>query len=490
LEKGNGGGFEPLRVRGVKVLQFPFFKMKTIPSHPPLQKGGWVDFQKKRLFIVAALLLAVLGWWPEEIGMAGEDGSTSLTTIQKTLSEHFSFDFRILTYGITQELAHSSQNAGINFLQIPHYLADMEIRPDLRLNIDPLELSVKPRMRLEYNVWREGNRKGESQWVDDWYINEWLARLKVLQNLFISYGRENLQWGPSFLFSPSNPFFEDNGRRNPYLEVPGMDFGRLVWIPGSSWTISFIANTDEGWNKPISPDPFEKTYTLKVDYTGRENYGSMILSYKEDSQTSLGFFGGWTISDAILLYGEGVIAQGSKALYPKEDSSPFGASMQKLYKDDHTIKPVLLAGGSYTFGINGTLTLEYSYHSPGYSDAEADRYYSLRRKAAEAIRFGGLVSASGQMTLGQTVNTRLRFLRKNYALIQYTQNNIKNSIDLVLRWTQNLDDGSGQFTGLVTYSLGNHLELFSVGTVMAGGKDTEFRSILDYQWMIGLKYTL
>ena len=93
------------------------------------------------------------------------------------------------------------------------------------------------------------------------------------------------------------------------------------------------------------------------------------------------------------------------------------------------------------------------------------------------------------MTLGQTAGTGLRFLRKNYAMLQYTQNNIKNSIDLVLRWTQNLDDGSGQFTGLVTYSLGKHMELFSVGTVMAGGKNTEFGSILDYQWMIGLKYT-
>jgi hypothetical protein len=443
---------------------------------------------KKHFLTVVVLFMAALGCLPE-IGIAGEDSPTSLTSIQEKLKEYFSLDFRILTYGIIQEPANSSQNAGINFLQIPHYLADLEIRPDLHFSIDPIDLSVKPRMRLEYSVWREGYRKGESKWDDDWYINEWLARLKVLQNLFISYGRENLQWGPSFLFSPSNPFFQDNGRRNPYLEVPGMDFGRVVWIPGSSWTLSFIANTDEGRNKTIGPDPFERTYSLKVDYTGRENYGSIILSYREDSQTLLGFFGGWTVSDAILIYGEGVIGQGSKALYPKEDSTPFGASMIKLHEDDSTIKPVLLIGGSYTFGMNGTLTLEYTYYSPGYSDAEADRFYSLRQKAAEAISSGGLVSALGQMTLGQTAITGLRFLRKNYAMIQYTQNNIKNSVDLFLRWTQNLDDGSCQSTALVTYLLFNHLELFSVGTLNLGSKNTEFGSILDYQCMIGLKYT-
>jgi hypothetical protein len=433
--------------------------------------------------------MAALGCYQETV-MAAEDGNTSLAVIQKKLAEHFSFDFRILTYGIIQEPSNSSQNPENNFLKLPHYLADLEIQPDLRLNIDPLELSLKPRMKLEYGIWREGDLKGKSEWTNDWYINEWLARWKVLQNLFLSYGRENLQWGPSFLFSPSNPFFQDNGRRNPYLEVPGMDFGRLVWIPGSALTISCIANTDEGQNKIVNPGPFDKTYALKVDYTGRENYGSMILSYKEDSETLLGFFGGWTISDAILLYGEGVMSQGSKALYPMRDSSLFGASMQKLHQDDSTIKPVLLLGGSYTFAASGTLSVEYTYYSPGYSHAEADRYYHLRRRAAEAISSGGLVSALGQKTLAETVNTGLRFLRKNYAMLQYNQNNIKNKIDLTLRWTQNLNDGSGQFTTVVSYSLGNHLELFSVGTVMVGGKNTEFGSILDYQWMIGLKYTL
>jgi hypothetical protein len=163
--------------------------------------------------------------------------------------------------------------------------------------------------------------------------------------------------------------------------------------------------------------------------------------------------------------------------------------MRALHRDDHAIKPVLLIGGSYTFATNGTLSLEYTYYSPGYSDSEADIYYSLRRKAANALPLGGGISRLAQMKLGQTAATGLRFLRKNYAMVQYTQTNIKNKIDLTLRWTQNLDDGSGQCTGIVAYYLGKHLELFSVGTVTAGSKNSEFRSLMDYQAMIGLKYT-
>ena len=113
----------------------------------------------------------------------------------------------------------------------------------------------------------------------------------------------------------------------------------------------------------------------------------------------------------------------------------------------------------------------------------------MRRRAALALTQGGPLSGLGMETLGATALTNLRFLRKNYALLQYTQTNISNKIDLTFRWTQNLDDGSGQFTSILSYSLGKHVELFSVVTLMAGGKNTEFGSVLGYQVMAGLEYT-
>jgi hypothetical protein len=199
--------------------------------------------------------------------------------------------------------------------------------------------------------------------------------------------------------------------------------------------------------------------------------------------------GGWTVSDAVLLYAEGALTQGSRALYPERDRSFFRSSMQQAYKDSTAVQPVLLVGGSYTFESKGTLTMEYAHNGQGYSDAQADKYYSLRRRAANAYASGGMMTGLSQMTLGQTASTGLKFLRRNYLMLQYTQSNIRNVIDLTLRYTQNLDDGSCQFTTLVTYSLGNHMELFSVATIDGGGKNTEFGSMLDYQIMAGIKYT-
>jgi len=328
--------------------------------------------------------------------------------------DYFFMDIRVLSYGIVQEPSASTQNPRNDLLQIPRYILNLETRPDFRFDSQFLEISAKPRAKFDYSFWKDGRRDGETQWNDDWYMNEWLVRLKIADTMFVSYGRENLQWGPSFLYSPSNPFFSDNGRSNPYLEVNGMDFARIVIVPHSLFSVSFIINTDEGRNPFLGPDPFKETYALKVDYTGRQNYVSLILSKRDgdDYNPVLGFFGGWTVSDAVLLYIEGNLTEGSNALYPKRNSSILGISMRKIYWDDSAVNPVVLLGGSYTLEKAGTFYLEYLYNGQGYENDEANLYYDLRKKAAAVFERGGIARIWGAYLLGQTVDTGLRFLRK------------------------------------------------------------------------------
>ncbi|MGB5218236.1 MAG: hypothetical protein WBN66_08045, partial [Smithella sp.] len=278
-----------------------------------------------------------------EINEEPEFSDENQTRFQK-FKNYFSANMGILSYGVFQNLADSIVNPDNDLLELPGYVANFEMRPDLYFDSNYLELSVKPRAKIDYQVWTEGMREDDTEWKDDWYINEWLARANAGHKIFVSYGRENLQWGPSFLFSPSNPFFADNGRINTYMEVPGMDFGRLVFIPYLNWAFSFIVNTDEGRSIPLGPDPFHTVYAVKVDYTGEKTYGSLIYSRKEFKQTNtFGFFGGWTASDALLLYTEGSMRKGSDAYYPVEDTSSFGASLQRIYSDDPEIRPTILA---------------------------------------------------------------------------------------------------------------------------------------------------
>jgi hypothetical protein len=420
-----------------------------------------------------------------ELEKKDKEGASDL---RDELCEGFEYSLRVLAFGLYQDVADSSQNPDNDFFQIPRYGADLELRPDARLNFRRLELSVKPRGTLEWMAWEDGSRKGDEDWDDDWFINEWLARVRVTQGLFVSYGRENLQWGPCYLFSPSNPFFADNGRSNPKREVPGMDFARLVWLPVTAWTVSLIANLDEGRQEFRSVE-FERTYALKLDYAGGEGYVGLILSHKEDDRNRLGAFGGWTATDALLVYGEGTLSKGTSALYPQKADNPLGASMEAVEDESSSLYGTVLAGGSYTLEAGPTLTTEYLYNSPGYSDDQASAFYQLRNNASDAYNLPGPIQGLSRLTLSRTADPGLRFLRRNYVMFQYVQNDIKDVVNLTFRWIRNIDDGSGQFIAIVECYLGDHIQLFSIGGVNSGHGDTELGTILDRHCMIGVEYT-
>jgi len=417
------------------------------------------------------------------------ESSAELQAVKDEIQQGFSYVFQTLLTARTQKPSDSTLNPDNDFLDIPRYTILLEPRPDLYLEFRRLKLMAKPRWIVEWSRWEDGSRSGDTDTDEESFMNEWLARLRVVDGLFASCGRENLQWGPSYLLSPSNPFFRDNGLQNPKVEVPGMDFARLVWVTGSDLSFSVIANVDEGRQDFITED-FEPVYALKIDYTGYRKYASLIASYREHDRPRLGSYAGWTISDALLLYGEGTVAQGSNALYPVENpTAPLGIEMLATEEDSSSFEGILLLGASYTLQSGPTLTAEYVYNSEGYDDDETDLYDALRDRASQAFFLPPPASSLAQSVLGQTLDPGLRQLRQNYLMAQYQHSRIWDVLNLVFRYTYNLDDNSSQFIPLIEYDVGDHTQFFLVGRQNFGSTDSEFRSALDYFYSLGVIFT-
>lgn len=353
--------------------------------------------------------------------------SCSAETVANEIAAGFAYRVNLLTYLLRQEPADNPQNPGNTVFQIPQNNAVIELRPDLNLVYKNIDLSVKVRARYQ---WEEIKINGSSSSKEkgDLFVNEWLARFMASDRLFFSYGRENLQWGPGWLSSPSNPFFYYNGRLNPELEVPGKDFARIVYLPNMAWTISIISNLGKGRTKLFPAEKFNKTHALKVDYTVEAVYGGIILSHKEQGGSNAGAFGGWTVSNAMLLYAD----------------LNFSADNNKVDQQ----QTALLTGVSYTLESGPTLSLEYAYQK---DDPD--------------------------------------FSNHNSVMIQYQQNEIMNSIDLLLRATANIEDGSMQFVVNADYIAGNHVQLFFNTIINSGSEGREFVHFLDYQLMAGLEYS-
>jgi hypothetical protein len=356
-----------------------------------------------------------------------------------------------------------------------------ELRLDLYLTYKRLQLYVKPRIS-GYQTWVEDETYSD----EDFFVNEWLAALNPVDSLSVSYGRENLQWGPSYLFSPSNPFLKENGRDQPITEVRGMDFAKGLWTPNTSFGMSLIANTDSG--EQYFPLGFERTYAAKLDVVADRAYLSMIGSTTAEEDYQFGGYFGWTLTDALMLHGEWSLFRGLESEYKMSqlyrfffpDAAPPEDDTEKYTGD---IEGIGLFGGSYTLRSGPTITAEYVYNGDGFSDSEADLLLEIVRMNTaleDNLSFG---------TTGSLSIPKLMLLRENYILGQYNQVQIKNRINVMLRYLYNLDDQSSRLTTILSYDWGAHTRIIFNYKKNFGPEDSEFTLLYDYNVLLGIELT-
>lgn len=389
------------------------------------------------------LLLLGLSFFRTEHSTAGEAVlSTAEPAAPEGLLEElrngFSARIETLAFGLIQKPVESPLNPN-NIAKISRYQTELDLRPDFNLTFRRLDLGLKPRLELKWEKWENGARKG-SNGDEDVFVHEGFARYRLVDPLVLSYGRENLQWGPSYLFSPSNPFNRDNGRNNPMLEVRALDYGRILWIPTDQLTVSFIANTTKGRQTLIQD--FKRGYAIKVDYSGGGKYITFIPSYREDGEFKFGFYGGWSVSDALLLHAEGSLS-------------------------DHIDETDILVGGSYTFELGPTIVAEYFRNQNGCTRKPFHLCFP---------------------PFGKAEPTDILF-RRNYLLLQYNHTRIRDTADVIVRWIHDLDDHSNRIVNILQYDVGQHTRLFAVGNIFPAPKKTEFGSFLDYSVMLGVSFT-
>ncbi len=394
------------------------------------------------------------------------------------IADGTSYSMQVLVFGIRTETGEAPGNPHNAILNLADNAVEIDLRPDFSLDLNQLQLSLQPRFSGIYGD--SGNDTASS-------LYQWLARWRATKSLFVSYGRENLQWGPAYLTSLSNPFFTDNGKENPKTEVATTDFARAVWVPSLSWSVSCIANTAAG-SQSFPNREFTRRYAVKLDYTGSSDYGSLIIGSDTAGSRTLGGFYGRTLSDALLAYAEGAFYRHPSGLYAEPADNPFGLAMTSMENTGENWTGAFLAGGSYTLLTGPTLTAEYLYYGPGYNDIQAKHYFDLQERAAQASSTGGELAALGRGQLLAAADPGLRFLRRHYLMLQCVQNDIADVFALTMRLTRNLDDGSSRFTTIGEWHGGDHLRLFAVATVNSGDHRSEFMSIFDYQLMAGIEY--
>ena len=407
-------------------------------------------------------LIPILGF-----GLCGAGAAVAAETLADELANGFYSRINLLGYDLYQDVEQSLLNPG-NVLGIAHNEAELQFRPDFNLKWKKFEFDLKPRfqtsrasvvytgpvaraLRRDFPFVYQGIVRflaDESR--DSSFVNEGTVRFLAGERLVLSYGRENLQWGPSALLSPSNPFNANNGRVNPNLELPGLDYARAVWVVSPALTASVIVNTGKG--RLDAGQRYRKASALKMDYTSDGAFFSVIASKADDERVRLGGFAGWNVSDALSVRAE-VSAAGNGA------DDRLGTRRRDRQ---------LLLGGSYTLESGPTLSAEFFWNNDGCADAPIQVCVLLRGTLLDPVR---------------------PLVRRRYAMLQLVKTEIAGKLNVYARATRNLDDHSSQLTVNLEYELGQHWQLYVIPTWYHGTRESEFGSLLNRSLFAGASYT-
>ncbi len=415
------------------------------------------------------------------------DQSQTTQTVQPEKSDpwHFSYATQILAYGTYDAFRSDSPfNPDNQLAQFPQKDFHVALRPDLKLGNSILSFSAKPRIDYEHSL-------SVSSHNSDYYLQEWSVRLQASPWLTLSYGREVPMWGPSMSVPASNPFFRDNGRNTPLLEIGARDFGRIVWQPNSNFSVTYIANTAL---RRGTPDflPFVPTGGVKVDYNGKSFLLSGIYNNRISSpfghRKFIGGYGQVTVGQSLRVYVEGSAQEGNPGYYPVDSSNFVGYAQTKL---DNSLAPRTIVGGlAYTDSKAGTWTGEYIYNPVGYSSTVATSFYQTAQSLAGSYLMGGPEAGVAAQQLALTSNPGTGPLRRNYAFGQYQRNGLAGRFDVVLRYTLNAEDRSGQGVAYLTWNAADHFQVIAVFAGLNGSVDTEYSRYLHYQAQLGFRIFL
>lgn len=348
----------------------------------------------------------------------------------------FSHLVRVLGYSTWREYAAGGPTNRVG--ETYDRRMELNVRPDLALKGAWWDASIKPRLDIYDEQRGESAVEGDDSDAD-LYVYEWKARLRLPARTSVAYGRENKQWGPSYLLSPSNPFLSENGRNSPKSEIDAADYAQADWVVNAHWSVSAIANTDEG-RRDIPEDDLERVYALKADWTGPGVQASLIGSFREEGEERAGWYGTWYANDALILYQE--------SGWQEEDAE-------------------LLFGMSYTTADGGTFGVEYFFNEGGEPDADA----------------------AGLINRGARLPAREGFLREHYLLAQYLHPMWMERVDLTLRWIYNADDQSHATVALADIAVHDRAELFVNGILFSGDEASEFGAVLDHRLQAGVEIT-
>jgi len=381
-------------------------------------------------------------------------------------------------YGTAMDRAGDSPlNPGNQVARLPAGQWTGEARINLRLATDTAELVLRPRLLAQ----RAAGSGGQD--LDQAYLGQAFARIRLGDGLALTGGRELLTWGPGNFRSPGNPLYFDAGRTDPLRDVPGVDLARLTWTRGPL-SLMLAREQDAGRLDPaVTP---ERVTLAKADLRGGDGMASLVAANPVWGAPFFGGFAQATFHEAWLVYGEFGSGRRPQALAAGPASSPAPFAVQRPSPRRGTG----LLGASYTLPNGQSVSLEWLGDGHGLTRGGEAEYFARAGSAAgQYLAAPGSPAAAALLAgLGQGISQAPALLGRDYASLLWQSNPQESGRYWRLTWTANLHDRSSQVLAYGEKSLASRFTAFAALTWNLGGARAEFGELVRNSVTLGAKY--
>jgi len=376
-------------------------------------------------------------------------------------------------------------------LRVPEFALQTELWPNVRVGFDAFELVLRPRMAVNSKASRVKDRwqstSGDSRTDEMSILAEWtelFASWQVSDSLALTFGRQNFQWGPSELVSPSNRIFHETYfARNALTLVPGKDLVRVNVSIGRAFSAIVLIETHDNGDTPFNAaDGFEEAAATKVEYS-RENgidYVGVTAGKARNRRPWFGWYGSYELFGGLSLYFDMSHTRGSRALYPIPTPLGFPTFAQTRVDKD-SIFTFGVAGARYAFTGGADLRIEAIYNEAGYTRRQVDQ-------ATDAVRT--LAAVEPQVAMAAYAAPGLEFIgqRYLYASLRVPELPPGEALSVQARYLAALADGSGSGFVDVQYVGGDAWMLFLSLLGTHGGDDRELTRFARAAVFAGSRY--
>ena len=92
------------------------------------------------------------------------------------------------------------------------------------------------------------------------------------------------------------------------------------------------------------------------------------------------------------------------------------------------------------------------------------------------------------LVFSQCIGMSIYFANLAAVMVQFMSREIRNVVDLALRYTYGVEEHAGQVSTILEWQLSDRMQFFNINTISPDGGNNEFNSLFTKSFMAGIEY--